>query len=288
MSAPRTLGEVLDDAEKTLAVAGAWAPRQDAETLAAHVLGRPAQELPVDEPLGAAATGRLQELLADRARRVPVEYLTGRARLGGIDIEVGPGVFVPRKHTEPLLAWGLKVLENVENPVVVDLCTGSAAIALAVAHARPDATVHAVELAPDALSWARRNVAARAAAGDTPISLHEGDVTAPDLFSGLRGGVDLLLANPPFVVEGRVLPPEWEEHQPHPALFSGRDGLAVIRAVTGAAARLLRPGGGVAIEHDDEQAEAVMSLLGELQAFEDIADHTDHNDLPRYTTAQRI
>ncbi|QIZ38825.1 HemK/PrmC family methyltransferase [Saccharopolyspora sp. ASAGF58] len=288
MSAPRTLGEVLDDAEKTLAVAGAWAPRQDAETLAAHVLGRPAQELPVDEPLGAAATGRLQELLADRARRVPVEYLTGRARLGGIDIEVGPGVFVPRKHTEPLLAWGLKVLENVENPVVVDLCTGSAAIALAVAHARPDATVHAVELAPDALSWARRNVAARAAAGDTPISLHEGDVTAPDLFSGLRGGVDLLLANPPFVVEGRVLPPEWEEHQPHPALFSGHDGLAVIRAVTGAAARLLRPGGGVAIEHDDEQAEAVMSLLGELQAFEDIADHTDHNDLPRYTTARRI
>ncbi|WP_190815101.1 N5-glutamine methyltransferase family protein [Saccharopolyspora pogona] len=288
MSGPRTLGEVLDDAEKTLADAGAWAPRQDAETLAAHVLCRPAQQLPVDEPLGAAAAGRLQDLLADRARRVPVEYLTGRARLGGIDIEVGPGVFVPRKHTEPLLAWGLKVLENVENPVVVDLCTGSAAIALAVAHARPDATVHAVELAPDALSWARRNVAARAAAGDTPISLHEGDVTAPDLFSGLRGGVDLLLANPPFVVEGRMLPPEWEEHQPHPALFSGHDGLVVIRAVTGAAARLLRPGGGVAIEHDDEQAEAVMSLLGGLQAFEDIADHTDHNDLPRYTTARRV
>lgn len=288
MSTARSLSEVLDDAEKTLADAGAWAPREDAEALAAHVLGRPAGDLPLAAPLDDAAAQRLAELLADRARRTPVEYLTGRARLGGIDIEVGPGVFVPRKHTEPLLAWGLSVLEGVQNPLVVDLCTGSAAIALAVAHARPDATVHAVELDPEALRWAGHNAKIRAAAGDTPIKLHAGDVTAPDLFAELTGRVDLLLANPPFVVEGRVLPPEWEEHQPHPALFSGHDGLVVIRAVTAAAARLLRPGGGVAIEHDDEQADAVMSLLAGTRVFEDIADHTDHNDLPRYSTARRI
>ncbi|RJL34339.1 N5-glutamine methyltransferase family protein [Bailinhaonella thermotolerans] len=288
MTGPRTLGEALDDAEKTLAGAGAWDPRRDAETLAAHVLGRPAADLPPGTALDPDARDRFQALVRRRAARTPLEYLTGRAFLGGIEIEVGPGVFVPRKHTEPLLAWGLDVLEGVRDPVVADLCAGSAAIALAVAHARPDAVVHAVELDPEALRWARRNMARRAAAGDTPIRLHEGDVTAPGLLSGLDGRLDLLLANPPFVVEGRVLPPEWEEHQPRPALFSGHDGLVVIRAITAAAARLLRPGGGVAIEHDDEQAPAVMALLAEQEVFTGIAFHTDHNDLPRYTTARRI
>ncbi|WP_329791317.1 HemK/PrmC family methyltransferase [Lentzea sp. DG1S-22] len=287
MTESPTLAELLDDAEKALADAGAWAPRADAEALAAHALGRPAGELPGDTRLDATTAERVRDLVAGRARRVPLEYLTGRARLGGIEVEVGPGVFVPRRHTEPLLAWGLAAIRQVADPVVVDLCSGSGAIALAVAHARPDARVHAVELSPEALVWARRNAAVRAEAGDTPIALHEGDVTAPDLFAELDGGVDLLLANPPFVVDGRVLPPEWQQHQPHPAMFSGHDGLVVIRAVTSAAARLLRPGGGVAVEHDDEQAPAVMSLLDDLGVFEDIADHTDHNDLPRYTTARK-
>lgn len=282
-----TLGVVLTEAEKTLTDAGAWLPREDAEQLAAHVMGCTVAQLPLDAVPGAEDLARLRDLVAQRADRVPVEYLTGRAVLGGVEIAVGPGVFVPRKHTEPLLAWGLDVLHGVSRPLAVDLCTGSAAIALAVAHARPDSTVHAIELDPVALSWARRNVARQAELGDTPVALHAGDVTDPAMFAELDGTVDLLLANPPFVVDGVVLPPEWQEHQPWSALFGGQDGLVVIRAVVAAAVRLLRRGGGVAIEHDDEQAEVIMSLLREQDAFTDISYGVDHWGTPRYTTARR-
>ncbi|EWM12196.1 HemK/PrmC family methyltransferase [Kutzneria sp. 744] len=282
-----TLGVVLTEAEKTLTDAGAWLPREDAEQLAAHVMGCTVAQLPLDAVPGAEDLARLRDLVAQRADRVPVEYLTGRAVLGGVEIAVGPGVFVPRKHTEPLLAWGLDVLHGVSRPLAVDLCTGSAAIALAVAHARPDSTVHAIELDPVALSWARRNVARQAELGDTPVALHAGDVTDPAMFAELDGTVDLLLPNPPFVVDGVVLPPEWQEHQPWSALFGGQDGLVVIRAVVAAAVRLLRRGGGVAIEHDDEQAEVIMSLLREQDAFTDISYGVDHWGTPRYTTARR-
>ncbi|MFD5433551.1 N5-glutamine methyltransferase family protein [Kitasatospora sp. NPDC127067] len=282
-----TLGAFLTDAEKTLAEAGAWQPRGDAEKLAEYVLGRAVERLPLDATLGREDLARLRELVARRADRTPVEYLTGRAVLGGVEVAVGPGVFVPRKHTEPLLAWGLDVVSGVSKPLAVDLCTGSAAIALAVAHARPDATVHAIELDPVALTWARRNAARQAELGDTPIILHAGNVTDTAMFADLDGTVDLLLANPPFVVDGVVLPPEWQEHQPWPALFGGQDGLVVIRAVVAAATRLLRSGGGVAIEHDDEQADVVMSLLREQDAFTGISYGVDHWGTPRYTTARR-
>jgi len=283
----RSLETVLEEATKAFADTGVWAPREDAEKLAAHVLGRSLTELPPDFAVSDEAHSALRELLGRRTEREPVEYLTGVAALGGVEVAVGPGVFVPRRHTEPLLAWGLDVLHEVNDPLAVDLCTGSAAIALAVAHARPDATVHAVELDPEALKWARRNADRQKALGDTPVVLHEGDVTDPAMFRELDGTVDLLLANPPFVIEGRVLPPEWQEHQPWPALFSGADGLVVIRAVVEAATRLLRPGGGVAIEHDDEQAELVMALLREQSAFTGITFGVDHWGTPRYTTARK-
>ncbi|MFB7629935.1 N5-glutamine methyltransferase family protein [Streptomyces sp. NPDC056149] len=284
----RTLATVLDDATRTLAAAGMWAPREDAEKLLAHaVRQRAGVPLPDDLPVDDAVFARLGELLARRAAHEPVEYLTGRATLGGIEVAVGPGVFIPRRHTEPLLAWGLEVLRDVAKPLAVDLCTGSAAIALAVAHARPEAAVHAVELDPTALEWARRNADRQAEQGDTPIHLHTADVTDPALLRDLDGSVDLLLANPPFVVEGRELPPEWQQHQPWPALFSGTDGLVVIRAVVTAATRLLRPGGGVAIEHDDDQAEPVMTLLRAQGVFTEIDFGVDHGGSPRYTTARR-
>jgi release factor glutamine methyltransferase len=204
-----------------------------------------------------------------------------------VDLEVGPGVFIPRPETELMLEWGLSTVESAD-PVVVDLCTGSGALALAAAHRLPRATVHAVERDPSALAWARRNAEARAAAGDTPITLHAGDVTAPDVLADLDGQVDLVLCNPPYVPDGTEVQPEVAEHDPRHAVFGGADGLEVIRHVVAVAARLLKPGGHVAIEHDDSHGSIVPALLSTRRVLTDVADHRDLAWRPRFATARRV
>jgi release factor glutamine methyltransferase len=229
----------------------------------------------------------LRMLVSRRALRVPLQHLTGTAAFGPIEVAVGPGVFVPRPETETLLAWGLAALEGVAAPVVVDLCTGSGALALAVAHARPDAQVHAVERDPVALSWARRNADARAAAGDTPVRLYAGDVADPGLLAALDGLAHLVLCNPPYVPVGTPLPPEVALHDPPQAIFAGEDGLAVIPDVVRTGTRLLREGGWIAIEHDDSHGQAVPALLAARRVLTGVADHTDLAGRPRFATARR-
>jgi release factor glutamine methyltransferase len=281
----RTLQLALQDAERVLAEAGVWTPRADAELLAAHVLGVVRGELVLENPLDPDALERVNLLVSRRADRVPLQHLTGRAHLAGIEVDLGDGVFVPRAHTQLVLDAGLRTLIDVRHPVVVDLCTGSGILALAVAHARPDATVHAVDLDPVALDWARRNAARRAAAGDTPIHLHRGDVSDSGLLAGSDGAVDLLLANPPYVAEETSLLPEWSRHHPRHSVFAGDDGLDVIRHVVRCGARLLRPGGAIAIEHDPSQRESVPAMLsGE---YTDVEAHPDPSGRARYTTARR-
>lgn len=275
------------EAERTLAAAGVASPRTDAELLAAHLLGVERTKLMMVPLVDPPVVKALHDLVSRRAARVPLQHLTGHASLGAVTLSVGPGVFVPRPETELLLAWGESVLDGVERPVVVDLCTGSGALALALAHARPDAEVHAVEKDPTALSWARRNADQRAQAGDTPIRLYSGDVTDPRLFMELEGLVDLVVCNPPYVPDGTPVPPEVGDHDPHEAVFGGRDGLDVVRHVVGCAARLLRPGGGVAIEHDDTHGGSVPALLRARRVLTDVEDHTDLAGRPRFATARR-
>jgi release factor glutamine methyltransferase len=160
-------------------------------------------------------------------------------------------------------------------------------LGLAVANARPDAQVHAVERDPAALAWARRNADTRAAAGDTRIRLHAGDVADPGLLADLAGTVDLVLCNPPYVPTGTPVPPEVAEHDPESAVFAADRGLAVIRQVVACAARLLRPGGAVCVEHDDSHGEAVPALLAGHGGFTDVHDHADLAGRPRFTTATR-
>nr|MDQ3826658.1 methyltransferase [Actinomycetota bacterium] len=162
------------EAERILTDAGVESPRVDAELLAAHVVGVPRGRLPMVPLVDPPVVDALRTLVSRRAQRVPLQHLTGTAAIGPVEVAVGPGVFIPRPETEVMLAWGLAALNGVAEPLVVDLCTGSGALALAVAHARPDAQVHAVESDPVALSWARRNADARAAAGDTPVVLYAG------------------------------------------------------------------------------------------------------------------
>jgi release factor glutamine methyltransferase len=275
------------EAERVLAAAGVASPRVDAELLAAHVVdvlrGRLMMVPLVDEPV----LERYQALVTRRAAREPLQHLLGTAVLGPVTVAVGPGVFTPRPETELLLEWGLKAIADVTSPLVVDLCTGSGALALAVAVSRPDAAVHAVEADPGALSWAARNIAAHADTGGTPVVLHAGDVRWPDLLPELETRVDLVLCNPPYVPDGTPVPPEVADFDPPGAVFGGPDGLEIIRAVVAASAALLRHGGGLAIEHDDTHADAVPALLRRRRVLTDVQEHTDLAGRPRFASARR-
>lgn len=275
------------EAERILTAAGVASPRVDAELLAAHVVGVPRGQLPMVPLVDPPVVDALRTLVSQRAQRVPLQHLTGTAAMGPIEVAVGPGVFIPRPETEVMLAWGLAVLEGVKQPLVVDLCTGSGALALAVAHARPDAQVHAVERDPVALSWGRRNADARAAAGDTPVTLYAGDIADPGLLTALDGLAHLVLCNPPYVPLSASLPPEVAFHDPPAAVFAGVDGLAVIPHVVRTGTRLLREGGSIAIEHDESHAQAVPALLAARRVLTDVDDHPDLTGRPRFATARR-
>ncbi|WP_216917209.1 peptide chain release factor N(5)-glutamine methyltransferase [Nocardia noduli] len=285
------LRPAVEEAAEILGRAGVHSPRADAELLAAHLLGVQRTRLilvPLIEP---EQLERYRELVARRAQRVPLQHLTGVAAMGEIDLAVGPGVFVPRPETELLFAWALAFLETLprdHSPIVVDLCTGSGALALAIAHARPDARVHAVELDPDALVWARRNADDRAADGDTAIAVHAADVTDPTLLTELNGRVDVVVSNPPYIPENAVLDPEVVDHDPHRALFGGADGLDVVRGMVPTIARLLRPGGATAVEHDDSNGSTLAALLNaEVGTFTEVVEHPDLAGRPRFVVARR-
>ncbi|WP_280230405.1 peptide chain release factor N(5)-glutamine methyltransferase [Nocardia cyriacigeorgica] len=284
------LRPALAEAVEKLRAAGVASPRADAEQLAAHVLGVPRSRLLLAPLLTPEQLAELRGLVERRSQRIPLQYLIGHAAMGRIDLEVGPGVFIPRPETELVFAWALAHLEAVRHdhvPIVVDLCTGSGALALAIAHARPDAEVHAVEIDPAALKWARHNADLRIAAGDTPITLYADDATDPALLTQLNSRADIVVSNPPYIPIGAELDPEVADHDPHRALFGGVDGLDVIRGLVPTIARLLRPGGGTAIEHDDSNGSALAALLAETGAFTEIAEHPDLAGKPRFVAAVR-
>ncbi|WP_280492048.1 peptide chain release factor N(5)-glutamine methyltransferase [Nocardia asiatica] len=282
------LRPVINDAIETLRTAGVHSPQADAEHLAAYVLGVERTRLALTPLVAPDELAQFRALVDRRAQRIPLQHLTGTAVMGALDLAVGPGVFVPRPETELLYAWALAQLEGLPHdhtPIVVDLCTGSGALALAVAHARPDAEVHAVELDPAALVWARRNADDRIAAGDTPITLYADDATDPELLTDLDGRVDIVVSNPPYIPEGARLDPEVADHDPSLALFGGPDGLEVIRGMVPNIARWLRPGGATAIEHDDTNGSGVAALLTATGVFTDIVEHPDLAGKPRFVAA---
>jgi release factor glutamine methyltransferase len=259
----------------------------DAELLLAHVLGLSRAGLFTLDELPDDAAARFTALVEQRADRVPLQHLTGRAAFRFLDLAVGPGVFVPRPETEQLTGWVLERLTGLDGPIVVDLGSGSGAIALSVAHEHPGARVTAVERDPGAIGWTRHNAMTRVGAGDTPVGVVQGDMTDPALLSELDGRVTVVVSNPPYVPDDAVLPREVAEHDPPLALWGGPDGLDVVRGMLTVAARLLHPGGWLGIEHADQQGVALPAVVRAHGGFVEVEDHPDLAGRPRFTTARR-
>ena len=283
---PGDLRAAVRGAAARLAEAGVPSPDVDAVALAAHVLGTTVAQVRTAMVVGApapdpAAYGALVE---QRADRVPLQHLTGRAAFRRLELAVGPGVFTPRPETEVVAGLAIDAARAAGgSPVVVDLCTGSGAIALAVADELPTATVHAVELGEDAHAWAVRNVA------DTrlPVALVHGDATTA--FPELEGVVDVVVSNPPYIPLGMVpVDPEVRDHDPELALYGGSDdGLAIPLAVAARAAVLLRQGGVLVMEHADSQGESLPRALERSGSWREVHDERDLTGRPRATVATR-
>ena len=261
--------------------AGVASPERDADLLLAHVLDVPLGRLALVDDVDDAEHEAYDALVARRAAREPLQHLTGSAAFRHVELAVGPGVFVPRPETELLAGWAIEqALDAGRAPVVVDLCTGSGAIAKAVADEVPGAVVHAVELDEGALAWAERNLAG------TGVDLRHGDLATA--FDDLAGTVDVVVCNPPYIpLEAwESVAAEARDHDPHLALFSGQDGLDAIRVLEQRAALLLRPGGVVGAEHADVQGESAPGVFAASGRWLDVADHRDLAGRARYLTAR--
>ncbi|WP_235003095.1 peptide chain release factor N(5)-glutamine methyltransferase [Blastococcus haudaquaticus] len=278
----------MTDAVRRLTDGGVESARVDAELLLAHVLGVPRARLLTLDEVADDDAARFGALVEQRADRVPLQHLTGRAPFRHLELAVGPGVFVPRPETELMAGWALDRLAGTDGPIVVDLGSGSGALALSIAQEHPGARVTAVERDPGAIAWTRHNAMARVAAGDTPVGVVEGDMTDPALLPELDRRVTVVVSNPPYVPDDAVLPREVAEHDPPLALWGGPDGLDVVRGMLSVAARLLHPGGWLGIEHADQQGGAVPAVVRAHGGFTDVEDHPDLAGRPRFTTARRV
>ena len=285
-----SLDQALRWATDRLGAAGIESPRWDAEQLAAHVLGVKKSELLQVVELDPEQHSALVSLIRRRAERVPLQHLTGVVGFRYLELAVGPGVFIPRPETEVVVGYAIDHLRvhGPLDPLVVELCAGSAAIALAVAQEVPAAVVHAVEFDVAALEWARRNAEARVRVGDPAITLHHAEVS--DALPELDGAADCVIANPPYVADDELdsVDPEVRDHDPRHALVAGPDGLDVIREVVDRAAVLLKPGGLLVVEHSDRQGESAPAVLTGAGGWYDVADHPDLTGRPRFVTAHRV
>jgi len=271
-------------ATMTLAEAGVASAPVDALHLAAHLLGQDVTEVRRLMVLGGIeAPAGYDDLVAERATRVPLQHLTGKAWFRRLELRVGPGVFTPRPETELLVDLALRALSGLEAPLVVDLATGSGAIALSVKQEHPTAMVYAVELSEMARGWAAAN---RDRLG-LEVTIEQGD--ACTAYPELVGRVDVVTCNPPYIPVGQVpVEPEVRDHDPEVALYGGSaDGLDIPRAMAARAAELLRAGGVLVMEHADTQGASLPTALEATGAWRTVVDHTDLVGRPRCLVAVR-
>lgn len=258
-----------------LAEAGVESPRVDAELIAAHTSGRTRTALLIADAPDGETAGRFEDLVSRRAKREPLQHLTGAAAFRNVELAVGPGVFVPRPETELVAGWAVE--HAPRGGRVVEACSGSGAIAAALADERPDLSVWAVEIDADAFEWTERNLAG------TGVSAVRADATDAATLAELDGTVDLVVSNPPYVPMDIEVAPEvhWD---PTRAVFAEDNGLSVIEGLIERSRAWLRPGGLLGFEHDQTHDADVRALL-EVGGFAGAATEDDYAGRPRFTTA---
>lgn len=273
-----TTRDLLAAGADRLAAAGIDSAAVDARLLLEYCLGVEHNRLILVDEVDPAAAMAFEDVLGRRAGREPLQHIVGRAPFRHLEVAVGPGVFIPRPETELLI--DAVVPHLTAGDLAVDLCSGSGVLALALAHEVPGLHVVAVESDPDALEWLRRNVA------KTSVRVERADVTAGPILPSLAGQAAAVVSNPPYVPASSDVSPEVDA-DPTYAVFAGPDGLEVIPSVLDRAAELLRPGGILAVEHDEIHIDVVPALLAESGLWQDVRGETDLAGRPRYTVAIR-
>lgn len=271
--------DLLAEAEQRLGVAGVETPRADVEWLLANLLNVDRMKLSLLDDIDENARAAFEQALLRRIAREPLQHIIGTAAFRTVELKVGPGVFVPRPETELLAGWAIDHAKELQSPIVVDLGTGSGAIAKAMETEAPHARVFAIEVDPAAFAYAEHNLR------ETELVL--GDLA--DAFPELNGTVDIVVSNPPYIPldAWESVTVEARDFDPHLALFSGEDGLDAIRAIERTASRLLTTGGVLGFEHADVQGESAPAVLAGTGRWHHVRDHRDLANRPRFTTAQR-
>ena len=284
-TAPDPAGPIARAAAARLGAAGLATDRQDAELLLARALGisRLALQVEPGRPVPPTARQAFEALLDRRLGHEPLQYLLGEAELGGLTLAVGPGVFIPRPETEVLVRCALA---DAAPRRAVDLCTGSGAVACALARRRPGLRIWGVEREAAALGWAETNVR-RLGLADR-VTLLAGDLWAP--LAGLPRDWDLVVANPPYLARAVVaaLPAEIRAFEPRTALDGGPDGLDIVRRIVLGAPDYLRPGGRLLVEIGADQGAPVQGLVAATGRYAPAVVHVDHTGADRVVEARRV
>ena len=305
-----TIRDILVDAQHRLSNAGIDSAATESAELLAHVLAVPRNRLFMQDTLDEDDRISFERLMAKRLNRIPLQHIMGTAAFRRIELEVGPGVFIPRPESELVAEAAIRFLNELTNPIAVDLCTGSGAIAISLAIEVPGTRVVGIELSPDAFPWLEQNI--RKFDPVVPVEVHQIDATdySAEVFVGLTGQCDVVTCNPPYIpVDMIPRDPEVRIHEPAMALYGGADGLEVIRGIAKTAALLLKPGGLLVVEHADVQGPdagemSVVSVLRGAQLdeelatyipgvpgdllFAEVSDRQDFNQRPRFTVATRV
>jgi release factor glutamine methyltransferase len=275
----QSLADAVSAATDILRDAGVPSPRVDAELLADHLLKVGLGRLRAMMLGNTPAPEGYEALVAERAGRTPLQHITGVAHFRYLELAVGPGVFVPRPETESVAQLVIDHVKGMARPRIVDLGTGSGAIAGSIAHEVPGAEVHAVEFSPFAHAWAAKNL--------DPLGVHLvlGDLR--NALPELNGTFDVVVSNPPYIpAEAIPNEPEVALHDPPEALYGGgADGMELPTAAAASAARLLRPGGYFVMEHAEVQAQWVAAMLARTGNWTGIRTHLDLNGKERATSA---